>query len=217
MTSKRKIVKQADPNTIRIACKVEEFLPLSDFEDFQGELKSLTKDNYERLKNLIVKYGFIAPIFIWDGHKKILDGHQRVKTVKQMLSAEKFKLPGNKLPIVRIEADDEATAKRMVLALISQYGHVEPEGLYQFSIEADIPSFELLESFEVPDLNMPKFVDSFFTDERKGEGDESSDKPVGEEYQKMFEVVVECASESEQEKLFKRLTKEGLKCRVLSM
>lgn len=44
-----------------------------------------------------------------------------------------------------------------------------------------------------------------------------NDKAPGEKYKTVFEIVVECADETEQESTYKLITDMGMKCRVLSM
>jgi ParB-like chromosome segregation protein Spo0J len=52
-----------------------------------------------------------------------------------------------------------------------------------------------------------------------GDGDDAGEeKPEAQEpWQGRFEIVIELASEAEQQEVYERLTAEGLKCRVLTM
>ena len=49
-------------------------------------MKKLSKGNENKLRNSILKHGFIAPFFVWDDHGelKLLDGHQRLKILLKM-------------------------------------------------------------------------------------------------------------------------------------
>lgn len=58
-------------------------------------------------------------------------------------------------------------------------------------------------------------MSAFGFDALKGDGEPDGDTKG--DMKSMFEVVVECASENSQRAVYERLTKEGLKCRVLSM
>ncbi|MBT9164550.1 MAG: hypothetical protein DDT23_00551 [candidate division WS2 bacterium] len=64
---------------IRITCKYNELVDIGTLKDFQGSLKTLSKEGYEKLKLSIQKYGFTFPIFVWKhrGKYNIIDGHQR--------------------------------------------------------------------------------------------------------------------------------------------
>jgi len=63
---------------IQIKCKGADTLPIDRILEFQNDLKTLSKDNEKKLRNSILKFGFIAPFFVWDnqGEWKLLDGHQ---------------------------------------------------------------------------------------------------------------------------------------------
>ena len=70
---------------IDIKVKGTKTKPLKDFENFQGNLKSLPSDKLEKLKTNILKNGFISPIFLWKGNNYILDGHQRITALKSLI------------------------------------------------------------------------------------------------------------------------------------
>ena len=50
-----------------------------------------------------------------------------------------------------------------------------------------------------------------------GDGLDEPKKPIEAAYKSVFEVVVECHDEQEQESIYNQLTAKGMKCRVLSM
>lgn len=149
--------------TIQITCQGADVLPLDKLEVFQGDLKSLSKKNYAKLKNQILEVGFSAPIFVWEhkGHHYILDGTQRTRTLLKM-QKEGFDIP--ELPIVWIDAKDMREARVKLLSIASQYGEVESQGLYEFLHEADISFEELDLSFQLPEIDFDKFKFEFFKD-----------------------------------------------------
>jgi hypothetical protein len=146
---------------IRITCDVKDHLPLDAFDEFQGELKSLTKERFAKLKKRITDDGFAAPIFVWKSPEgnKILDGHQRIRTVKTM-KADGWKVPD--LPVVYIEAKNENHARKMLLGYVSIIGTTEKQGLYEFMDGADISFEELKADFEIPEVDMDSFGAEFF-------------------------------------------------------
>lgn len=123
--------------TIEIKCKGADTLPIDRIVEFQGELKKLSKENENKLRNSILKFGFIAPFFVWDDHGelKLLDGHQRLKTLLKMRK-EGYDIPP--LPVDYIEADSEEDAKRKLLHITSQYGEFTVEGFENFIGDYDI-------------------------------------------------------------------------------
>lgn len=145
-------------NEIKIKVKGCPLIPISKLEIIQGNLKELSKPGYEKLKGRIARLGFDVPIFVWKG--KVLDGTQRIRTVQKMIE-DGFSLPGNKLPIVEIQAKDLNEAKERLLGYISQFGKVTDEGLYEFVQGLDI-NFDTL---DLPDFNMDKFKIGWFEKE----------------------------------------------------
>ena len=111
-------------------------LPMIDYrtlKEFQGNLKDLTKQNYAKLKKSLEEFGFIVPMFLWkhEGEWKILDAHQRVRVLIKE-NAEPYELP-----YIEIEAADETDAKKKLLVISSQYGHLTQEGLDAFAFDID--------------------------------------------------------------------------------
>ncbi len=93
---------------------------------FQGDAKELTGENLDKLKKRILSVGFSAPVLVWENDQTIfiLDGHQRT-TALRSLKADGYHIP--EIPIVRIEAPDERTARELTLSYISQYGEINKE------------------------------------------------------------------------------------------
>jgi len=151
---------------IQIKVKNCPLIPINKLEIIQGNLKELSKVNYDKLKDRIARLGFDAPIFVWKG--KVLDGTQRIRTVQKMIE-DGYSLPGNKLPIVEIQAKDINEAKERLLGYISQFGKVTDEGLYEFIQGLDID----FGSLDLPDFNMDKFKIGWFEKEiaQTGEDD----------------------------------------------
>lgn len=127
--------------------------------DFQGNLKNLSKENYERLKAQILKSGFAEPFSAWRdqiGNLQLLNGHQRSRTLKTMRE-EGYKIP-EQFPVNIIDAPDLKSAKELVLSLTSQFGEMTLEGLDEFTV--DIPDFNP-DDFRFPELNLEQFRHDF--------------------------------------------------------
>ena len=54
-----------DRQTIRISCNVRDFLPFSQIEEFQGNLKKRSKKEISKIITSILKFGFSFPFFVW--------------------------------------------------------------------------------------------------------------------------------------------------------
>jgi DNA modification methylase len=156
---------------IRITCKTADYLPLESIEEFQGNLKKRTKKEIDQIITSILKFGFSFPFFVWhhEGRNGCLDGHGRILALREMekvyyalddagkLYVKKEPPPAiPELPVVYIEAENEAEAKQKMLRLNSQYGIIDIEGFREFidGLEMDwgdlaLPNGKL---FEFPDI-----------------------------------------------------------------
>jgi DNA modification methylase len=165
--------------TVRIACDVRDSVPLDDLHALQGELKSLSKEDYAKLRAEILDTGFAFPICVWKGPKgkiMIVGGHQRARALKEMRDAEGFVIPP--VPVVFVQAKNETEARRRVLQDVGQYGRIERQGLYEFMHEAEISIQELTDSFRLPEIDPIKFGDEFFNNTEEKDDDEAPPVPA---------------------------------------
>ena len=161
-------------NTIEVKCKGSGVRDISQLENFQGDLKVLSDENYAKMKKEILELGFCEPVTIWKN--KILNGHQRVKTLTKM-KEEGYEIP--KIPVNVVDAKDKKEAKKIILSLTSQFGRITSGGLYDFMKEADLALDDVLDSFSFADVNMKELENMFGTDELNLEFEDidSSDVP----------------------------------------
>ncbi len=160
--------------SIEIKCSGDKFLKLSELSNFQGELKSLSNENYKKLKTQIENHGFIVPFFVWKSEDKnyILDGHQREAVLSKMAN-EGVVLP-EAFPVVYVEAENEKDAKAKLLAINSQYGKMTEQSLFDFA-GMDFDFSELAENFTLP-VDM-KNLKSFFDEAGKSDSEKLDDVP----------------------------------------
>src|SRR3972149_3235450 len=151
----RKNLKQ-----IPVRCKGNRYLPYDRLKTFQGDLKEMTEANAEKLKASILKYGWVAPVFVWGGDYT-LDGHGRLLVLGQLLE-EGYAIED--LPVVDIEAQTKKEAAEILLAINSKYQTITDDGLYQFMHEMDL-NLEDLSIFELPDIDFKDFEAEFFSEE----------------------------------------------------
>jgi len=156
---------------IPVRCEVKDFLPLEQLEEFQGNLKELTESSFKKLKASMLKDGFHSPVFVW--HNKILDGHQRLRVLRE-LTKEGYELEGGLIPVVKVKADNEAQAKRILLEIVSSYGHTSSTGLYEFmNTGAVIELADVTPVIDIPmvdlDLHRAEFYEPEVIEVRKKE------------------------------------------------
>lgn len=151
------------PKTIRIACQGHTTLDIDKLEAFQGDLKDLSKDNYNKLRKQILELGFSEPVSVWQqgGHNYLLNGHQRHRVLTEMRRAEKYTVPP--IPVNLIDAENEHEAKKKILSLTSQFGEITSQGLFEFASlnNIDLPT---IEDFRFPEIDMDKWKAEFFED-----------------------------------------------------
>lgn len=124
-------------------------IPWQKLADFQGDLKDITPENLEKLKNSIKAKGFIVPKFVWynEGQYKLLDGHQTRQALLS-LESEGFKIPH--IPIWSIEAKDATEAAEILLVLDSRYGTPNPDTTFftQYNIDLE----DIKTKIDIPEL-----------------------------------------------------------------
>jgi hypothetical protein len=171
---------------IRVTCHAADVLPVDSLVEFQGNLKTISRENLDKLKRSILRHGFSAPIFVWRGaDNHILDGHQRLRALLEFRQ-EGYNLP--LLPVVYIDADSEEHAKEKLLYITSQYGIFDREGLADFTEGLDL-SFDGIRltdgEFYIAPFDAPNFEPG--SEDDQGKLDELAPKIVvcphcGKEY-----------------------------------
>ena len=139
---------------IKIAVEGAKSLPYNKLQEFQDDLKTLSKTRYEQLRSDIKRLGFSFSIHVWQhkGKNYIIDGHQRLFTVKQMVENEGYKVPN--LPISIVKATSFKEAKQKVLAGASQFGEVTEKGLLEFLDKNDIKFDDVVSNYNFPEINL---------------------------------------------------------------
>lgn len=164
--------------TITISCQGAVNLSLDELTELQGNLKDLIEENYIKIRNSIIEYGFSFPIFFWqdtNGTKYIIDAHQRKRTLTKMRE-EGFTIPP--LPAVEIFAKDKIEAKKKLLLLNSRYGKITREGYDEF---IDDPDSQIIESdmtdlLEIPEIEI--YADAESQEPTKTNSDDTGGDPT---------------------------------------
>lgn len=189
-----------------------EYIAIDRLTPFQGNLKYLTKKNYNKLKKTILDLGFSEPISVWENEDKlyVLNGHQRLYTLQEM-AKEKYSIPD--IPICRIRAKSLKEAKKKILALTSQYGTLSEESLADYIMDSDL-SLEALENFNFPEINLKKFTDSII---KNNDIDKEIKKLEDQiELNRELLIVVECQDENMQKEVFGILSENNIECKIIS-
>jgi len=132
---------------IKINCETKEYVAVDELQELQGRLKRLDKIEKDKLKKNFIKNGINFPIFVWKN--KIIDGHQRVKVLRE-LKQEGYKI--TKIPVVRINAKSEKEAKEKIILANQMYGKASKKSWYEFFLENNISIDEFKDIINVSEL-----------------------------------------------------------------
>ena len=127
----------AEDKVIKVVCSTADYLDLDEIVPFQGRFKLRTQKDIEVLAGYILEQGFSCPFFIWKRGEDnlILDGHGRYLALEH-LKSKGYEIP--KLPVVMVEAADEAQARLKVLELNNVNGTFSKEVLLDYARELTI-------------------------------------------------------------------------------
>lgn len=107
----------------------------------QGELKELSKKNYDKLKKSFSENGLFLPMFVWKNKEDffLLDGHGRERVFNQEGAVFLDKNGKNtyEVPALIIQAKSLEDAKKKILLISSQFQKITQEGLDEFTADFD--------------------------------------------------------------------------------
>lgn len=146
---------------VLIACEGAGLIDIDDLHELQGDLKSLSEEDGQKLENEILTTGVAFPFRAWNDGKKwwIIGGHQAKRILKR-LRERGVEVPP--VPYSVVHAKSKKEAMRRVLQDISQYGKIDRQGMYQFMHMADFSMAEIKTGFSLPDFNVPSFAAEYF-------------------------------------------------------
>lgn len=149
-------------NRIQINVEGKTALHYSKLVPFQNDLKTLSKQQYEKMRSNLIAEGFCFTIHVWphEGKFHIIDGHQRLFTIKQMVDIEGWQI--DDLPVSIVQAKTYKEAKRKVLAGASVYGKMTDDSLLGFMKDGGIDFDELVSKFDFPEIDMADISAALF-------------------------------------------------------
>ena len=147
----------------------------------------------------IVEFGFTNPILI-DEKGMIIAGHGRVQAAKALSIDE--------VPTITLKGLTETQRKAYIIA----------DNKLALNAGWDIDALSI-EINQLSDLNFDLDILGFDIQELTSilDGEILETELKEEFYSEIFNIVIECKDEQEQEKTFNKLDTEGYKCRVQSL
>ena len=174
--------------------KVDELIP------YARNARTHSEEQIAQIAASIREFGWTNPILI-DGKNGIIAGHGRLAAAR--------KLGLDEIPVIELEHLTETQKKALILA--------DNKLALNSGWDNDMVMFELKElNLDGFDLELVGF-DSIELAKIFDEEEEKKDELKEQSYNEVFNIIIECADEAEQEKIFNRLDSEGYKCRVQSL
>jgi len=172
--------------------KVEDLIP------YVNNSRTHSEEQVAQIAASIKEFGWTNPILV-DGSKGIIAGHGRLQ------AARKLKL--TEIPVIELTHLTEAQKKALIIA--------DNKLALNAGWDMDLLKIELN---ELSELNLDLNILGFDPIELAKLFDNVDDEDlIPENYNEVFNIIVECKDEAEQERIFNRLDSEGYKCRVQSL
>ncbi|WP_448529159.1 DNA modification methylase [Raineya sp.] len=128
----------------------------------QKNLKELSDEKFEKLKESLKKYFFVMPFMVWqdqEGIIWILDGHHRQKVLNEMINSG-INIP-EYLDAVFIDCKNKKEAAELVLVYTSQYAKMTQQGLNDFLQNFNLDLLELKIAVDIPEFSFDRFEQKF--------------------------------------------------------
>jgi len=164
-------------------------IKVSDLKPYEKNAKEHTQKQIEQVAASINKFGFLQPLVI-DSNNVVIVGHGRLLAAQHLKMEIVPCISAKNLTEVEVKAYRLADNKLNESAWDMELAIIELEGL-ELDLQ-ELTGFSL-ENLEEPIIEKPKNLKS------------------------IFEVVVECVDEEEQEVNYNKLEKMGFKCRIISI
>lgn len=167
-------------------------ISIQDIKPYENNAKKHDETQIKNVAESIKQFGFVQPIVL-DKNNEIVIGHCRYEASK-LLGLEE-------VPCVRVDDLTDEQVKK--LRIVDNKANESPW------------DFDLLEQ-ELENLDMDDFDFDFLVESEELDNDVEQ-KDLSESVSEIYEVVVECTDELQQEAVYTKLTSEGMKCRVLTL
>lgn len=136
---------------IEIKCGGETYLDFYDLNQLQGKLKTISKEDFDKLKKSLIKSGITIGFHAWrdsTGKAWTIDGTHRVLAL-HALKKDGYLVP--KIPVNFVKAKTKKEAALAILVANSKYAHMSEESISDFAIdfELEIEDFQFLDLPEV--------------------------------------------------------------------
>lgn len=167
--------------------------------------RKITNTELKKLRRSIETYGYQDPLIINKKNKHIVAGNQRFKILNELNELDEYDFTEIEVVIVDIDENNE---KSFNIAHNKIQGVFDDEKLNDIFIELDMEGFDTtLTGFDF-NIDLPEITEQG--------GISKKTKPIKTDIE-TIQVIIDCENETEQEKLYLKLKKEGYKCQTLTL
>lgn len=169
-------------------------LNINDITPYEKNAKIHTESQIEQIKKSIQKFGMNDPIAVWGDKNTIVEGHGRLEALKQLGYTE--------VDCIRLDHLTDEERKAYTLA------HNKINMNTGFDIDLLDEELDSIEDIDMEDFGFDLDDEEIHHVERTDLSDDVND---------VYEVIIECTDEKQQEEIYTKLSSEGMKCRVLTL
>lgn len=181
-----------------------EYVSTDELQEYKNNSKLHPSSQIDQIASSIEEFGFNNPILAWhndDGEPEIVAGHGRLMAARKLGIAE--------LPVVFLDHMSEEQRRAYIIA--------DNSTNLSSGFDMEILSVEL---DAIVDIDMEQFGVEIAEASIGDEGADETDVTGGEpsfNYKEQYGVIVMCADEDDQERVYNRLTDEGYTCKVVAV
>lgn len=169
-------------------------LNINDITPYENNAKIHTEEQIEQIKKSIQEFGMNDPIAVWGKNNTIVEGHGRLEALKQLGYTE--------VDCIRLDHLTDEERKAYTLA----HNKINMNTL--FDIDLLDEELDSIEDIDMEDFGFDLDDEEIYHVERTDLSDDVND---------VYEVIIECTDEKQQEEIYTKLSSEGMKCRVLTL
>jgi hypothetical protein len=152
----------------------------------------------DALRGVLAEIGYAGALLareLFDGSLELIDGHLRAETT-----------PEQEVPVLVLDLDENEAAKLLaVLDPLADMAETNADALA-----------DLLTDVETQNESVRAMLDNLLAAHEPPPAEENAEPPEVE-IPEAYQVIVECRDESEQQEVYERLTREGHKCKLMTL
>ena len=171
--------------------------------------KIIRDKNFLNLKTTLLEEGQDLPIIIdtrAGNEGVIISGNMRYKALKELVDEKKW--DADKIWVSLKQTKNDAHFFKLAVQHNMTYGEYVAEQVNELAnLFKDELRLDELDIYLDPPTNLENYLDSLNEPEEKAR----------DEFKKLFQVVVECEDEVEQESVYNKLTEIGITCKTLTL